>query len=133
MKAVADYIHSKGLKAGIYSDAGGNTCGSLWDKDMNGVGVGLYGHERQDADLFFNQWGFDFIKIDYCGAGQQLELDEQKRYTEIVKAIRETAKKKCFCQYLSMGFSGNMGKRSGTFMAHQSGYCTRLGLSKGYH
>lgn len=42
MKAVADYIHSKGLKAGIYSDAGGNTCGSLWDKDMNGVGVGLY-------------------------------------------------------------------------------------------
>lgn len=42
-----------------------------------------------DADLFFNEWGFDFIKIDYCGAGQQLELDEQERYTEIVRAIRE--------------------------------------------
>ena len=37
----------------------------------------------------FNEWGFDFIKIDYCGAGQQLELDEQERYTEIVRAIRE--------------------------------------------
>ena len=89
MKILADYIHSKGLKAGIYSDAGANTCGSIWDKDKNGIGVGLYGFERQDADLFFNQWGFDFIKIDYCGAGQQLELDEEERYTEIVNAIRE--------------------------------------------
>ena len=83
LKCVADYIHSKGLKAGIYSDAGSNTCGSIWDKDPNGVGVGLYGHEKQDADLFFNEWGFDFIKIDYCGAGQSLALEEQKRYTEI--------------------------------------------------
>ena len=57
LKCVADYIHSKGLKAGIYSDAGSNTCGSIWDKDPNGVGVGLYGHEKQDADLFFNEWG----------------------------------------------------------------------------
>ncbi|MBX9111743.1 alpha-galactosidase D [Parabacteroides johnsonii] len=110
MKAVADYIHSKGLKAGIYSDAGGNTCGSLWDKDMNGVGVGLYGHERQDADLFFNQWGFDFIKIDYCGAGQQLELDEQKRYTEIVKAIRETAKKNVSVNICRWAFPGTWAK-----------------------
>ena len=36
-----------------------------------------------------NEWGFDFIKIDYCGAGQQLDLEEQERYTEIVNAIRE--------------------------------------------
>lgn len=93
LKCVADYIHSKGLKAGIYSDAGGNTCGSLWDKDPNGVGVGLYGHEKQDADLYFNDWGFDFIKIDYCGAGQQLELDEEKRYTEIRKSIDEVCKR----------------------------------------
>lgn len=89
MKSIADYIHSLGLKAGIYSEAGTNTCGSIWDADKHGVGVGLYGHERQDADLFFNQWGFDFIKIDYCGAGQQLELDEKERYTAIVDAIRE--------------------------------------------
>lgn len=93
MKIVADYIHSKGLKAGIYSEAGANTCGSLWDADKNGIGVGLYGYERQDADLYFNQWGFDFIKIDYCGAGQQLELDEEKRYTEIVNAIRDVSTK----------------------------------------
>lgn len=89
VKCVADHIHHLGLKAGIYSDAGANTCGSLWDADPNGVGVGLYGHEKQDADLYFNQWGFDFIKIDYCGAGQQLDLDERERYTAICKAIRE--------------------------------------------
>ena len=93
IRTVADYIHAKGFKAGIYSDAGSNTCGSLWDADTHGVGVGLYGHERADADFFFNHCGFDFIKIDYCGAGQQLALDEEKRYTEIVEAIREVARK----------------------------------------
>lgn len=89
VEGVVDHIHGLGLKAGIYSDAGANTCGSLWDADPNGVGVGLYGHEEQDADLYFNQWGFDFIKIDYCGAGQQLDLDERERYTAIVEAIRK--------------------------------------------
>ena len=54
MKGIADYIHSLGLKAGIYSEAGANTCGSLWDGDKNGIGVGLYGFEHQDANLFFN-------------------------------------------------------------------------------
>ena len=44
MKVVSDYIHSLGLKAGIYSDAGDNTCGSIYDNDANGVGSGLYGH-----------------------------------------------------------------------------------------
>lgn len=87
MKIVSDYIHSLGLKAGIYSDAGSNTCGSIWDKDKNGVGAGMYGHEYQDATLYFNDWGFDFIKIDYCGAGQELNLEEEKRYTEIRQAI----------------------------------------------
>lgn len=91
LKDISDYIHSLGLKAGIYSEAGANTCGSLWDADKNGIGVGLYGFEHQDADLFFNKWGFDFIKIDYCGAGQQLELDEKERYTSIVKAIRSVS------------------------------------------
>lgn len=93
MKGIADYIHSLGLKAGIYSEAGSNTCGSIWDADRNGIGVGMYGFERQDADLFFNKWGFDFVKIDYCGAGQQLDLDEEERYTAIVEAIREVSPK----------------------------------------
>ncbi len=43
MKSLANYIHSKGLNAGIYSDAGINTCASFWDKDTIGAGMGLYG------------------------------------------------------------------------------------------
>ena len=88
LKSIAGYIHSLGLKAGIYSDAGANTCGSRYDNDENGYGAGLYGHERQDARLYFKEWGFDFIKIEYCGAGYELNLDEQRRYTDIVNAFR---------------------------------------------
>lgn len=90
MKAVADHIHALGMKAGIYSDAGDNTCGSIYNADRNGVGAGLYGHEVQDADLYFNEWGFDFIKIDYCG-GMGLGLDERSRYLRIREVIDSVA------------------------------------------
>ena len=88
MKGIVDYIHARGMKAGTYSDAGCNTCGSIWDNDIHGVGVGFYGHELQDADMFFNKWGFDFIKIDYCGA-DKLALEEQERYSAICSAIKD--------------------------------------------
>jgi hypothetical protein len=93
MKAVADYIHSKGLKAGIYSEVGQNTCGSIWDSDTYGVGVGFYGHEEQDAKTFFDDWGYDYIKVDYCGAEQQ-GLNEEESYTGIWSAIQNTDKAK---------------------------------------
>ena len=88
LRPVADHIHSLGFKAGIYSDAGSHTCGSRYDNDANGFWAGLYGHERQDAELYFKEWDFDFIKIDYCGAGTELNLDERRRYTEISEAFR---------------------------------------------
>ena len=91
MRVVSDYIHSLGLKAGIYSDAGDNTCGSIYDDDANGVGAGLYGHEQQDMDLYLKEWNYDFIKIDYCGA-RELGLNEEKRYTTICEAIRNTGR-----------------------------------------
>lgn len=87
LKPVVDRIHALGLKAGIYSDAGADTCGSMYGGDKGGVGVGLYGHDRQDFDLHFDTCGFDFIKVDYCG-GIRLKLDERERYTEIAKALR---------------------------------------------
>jgi hypothetical protein len=87
MKALADYIHKKGLKAGIYSDAGINTCASYWDQDTIGSGMGLYGHEWSDLNLMLKEWGYDFIKIDWCG-GQWLDLDEETRYTLLGKMIR---------------------------------------------
>ncbi|MBN9382525.1 MAG: glycoside hydrolase family 27 protein [Chitinophagaceae bacterium] len=87
MKSVSDYIHAKGLKAGLYSDAGINTCGSMYNKDTTGAGSGLYGHDVQDLDMILNKWGYDFIKVDWCG-GDGLGLDEQVRYTEISNEIR---------------------------------------------
>ena len=97
LKPVVDYIHSKGLKAGIYSDGGYNTCGSYHGGDKTGEGVGLYKHDQQDCDMFFNELGFDFIKVDFCGGDpihnkDRLDLDEQQRYTEIAKAIKNTGR-----------------------------------------
>ena len=56
MKALADYIHSKGLKLGVYSDAGLQTCGGK---------PGSRGHEYQDA-LTYASWGVDYLKYDWC-------------------------------------------------------------------
>lgn len=94
MKLLAKYIHSKGLKAGIYTDAGINTCASYWDKDTIGTGMGLYGHDEKDLTLYLKEWDYDFIKVDWCG-GEWLGLDEELRYTEIgkkIKAIKPEAK-----------------------------------------
>ena len=56
MKPVVDHIHALGLKAGIYSDAGTNTCGNYYDRDTIARGVGFYGHDQQDADFFSRSW-----------------------------------------------------------------------------
>jgi len=56
IKALTNYIHSKGLKAGIYSDAGRKTCGGR---------PGSFGHEYQDA-LQYAKWGIDYLKYDWC-------------------------------------------------------------------
>ena len=89
IKVIADYAHSLGLKAGIYSEGGENTCAYYWDNEgENGVGVGLYGYEEQDLKMFLEAFGFDFIKVDWCG-GQKLGLDEQEQYTKIAKIIDE--------------------------------------------
>ncbi|MDR2954735.1 MAG: alpha-galactosidase [Prevotella sp.] len=96
MKAVADHIHKLGLKAGIYSDVGIQTCGSIWDNDKYGMTVGLWGHEERDADLYFNQWGYDYIKVDYCGGekvSDEGRKDEEQKYKYILETIKKTAKK----------------------------------------
>lgn len=106
MKRVADHIHSLGLKAGLYSDAGAVTCGSIWDNDTIGRGAGLYGHEITDARTYFADWGYDFIKIDYCGAGQELDLDEEERYTAIRRAIDSVAGKEVELNICRWAFPG---------------------------
>lgn len=92
MHPVVDHIHRLGLKAGIYSDAGRNTCGNFWDADSIAKGVGLYGHDTEDSRLYFSDLGFDFIKVDFCGGDPRqnidsLCLDERTRYTAIRRTI----------------------------------------------
>ena len=97
LKPVVDYIHAKGLKAGAYSDAGENTCGSIWDNDVLGIGVGFCGHDEEDARWFFDEMDFDFIKIDFGGGTPQgnkahVVMNEKERYTAIARAIAKTKK-----------------------------------------
>ncbi|GJI97577.1 hypothetical protein RugamoR57_42950 [Duganella caerulea] len=74
-RPLTDKLHAMGLKAGIYSDLGRNTCSQAYsgvDTDLPKGSVlereiGLYGHIDQDINLFFGDWGFDFIKVDGCG------------------------------------------------------------------
>lgn len=97
LEPVVEHIHALGLKAGIYSDAGRNTCGNFYDNDSVARGVGFYGHDDADADLFFRKLGFDFIKIDFCGGSphqntDSLKLDERERYAAISEAIKRTGR-----------------------------------------
>lgn len=110
MRVISDYIHSLGLKAGIYSDAGDNTCGSIYDNDANGVGSGLYGHEEQDIELYLKEWNYDFIKIDYCGA-LALGLDEEKRYEKICETIKNTGRTDVSINICRWAFPGTWAKR----------------------
>ncbi len=102
MKALADYVHSKGLKLGIYSSPGPKTCAGY---------EGSFGHEQQDADLYAS-WGIDYVKYDLCSfrgymdqvaPGDKLKQNELMRaaYEKMHKAILKTGRPMVYslCQY----------------------------------
>mgnify|MGYP002523862055 CR=1 FL=1 len=108
---VVEHIHRLGLKAGIYSDAGQNTCGSIRNPDRSGAGVGFYGHDQQDADFFFKDHDFDFIKVDYCGGETwgndwKIKMDERERYTAITHALKNTGHKDIVFNICRWAFPG---------------------------
>lgn len=96
MKALADYVHSKGLRLGIYSSPGPTTCGGY---------TASYQHEQQDANSYA-KWGIDYLKYDWCSYGSIAPPnptlpDMQKPY-----AVMRSALDNCnrdivfsFCQY----------------------------------
>lgn len=85
MKAVADYIHSKGLRAGIYTDAGKQGCGYYYPTTRPAApNTGMEGHYQQDLETF-QRWGFDYVKIDWCG-GRVEGLDPESTYKQIAAA-----------------------------------------------
>jgi alpha-galactosidase len=92
MKALADYVHSKGLKIGIYSSPGPNTCAGY---------EGSYGHEAQDANTYAS-WGIDYLKYDWCGAHNIYTDDEMQAVYQIMgDALLKSGRAILFslCQY----------------------------------
>jgi Alpha galactosidase A/Alpha galactosidase C-terminal beta sandwich domain len=85
MANIVRYIHSLGLKAGIYTDAGKDGCSMFPDIGPAYADVGSEGHYEQDF-LQFAQWGFDFVKVDWCG-GNKENLSADVQYGEIARAI----------------------------------------------
>jgi alpha-galactosidase len=100
MKALANYVHSKGLKLGIYSSPGPKTCAGF---------EGSYGHEEQDA-MTYAAWGIDYLKYDLCSytnmmrGAATLEVAHQMMldaYTKMHNALLKTRRPIVFslCQY----------------------------------
>ena len=96
MKALADYVHARGLKLGIYSSPGPKTCQQL---------EGSYRHERQDAERYA-AWGIDLLKYDLCSYGQMLgksatREEEMKPFRVMGDALRLVPRDIVYslCQY----------------------------------
>jgi alpha-galactosidase len=127
MKALADYVHSKGLKIGIYSSPGPKTCAGY---------AGSYKHEKKDAETYA-KWGIDYLKYDMCSYGQiidkkvgkpdasnaaaRLKMDEAA-YRKMHKALLATGRPivLSMCQYgwddvwkWGAGVGGNLWRTTG--------------------
>ena len=99
MKALADYVHSKGLKLGIYSSPGSKTCAKF---------EGSLGHEVQDAKTYA-EWGIDYLKYDLCGLRDQMKGQSPEAahvimleaYTKMRDALKATGRPIVYslCQY----------------------------------
>ena len=92
MKALADYVHSKGLKLGIYSSPGPKTCGGY---------EGSFGHEEQDAKTYAG-WGIDYLKYDWCSARAiYKDTDLRPVYQKMGDALQATGRPIVYslCEY----------------------------------
>jgi len=92
MKTLADYVHAKGLKIGIYSSPGPKTCAGF---------EGSYQHEEQDAKTWAS-WGIDYLKYDWCSADKIYKPAEmQTAYKKMSDALKATGRDIVFslCQY----------------------------------
>lgn len=85
MKALADYVHARGLKLGLYSSPGAKTCAGF---------AGSHGHEDQDAHRFA-AWGVDYLKYDYCGARDLYPVTQRNQemlFRKMGQALRQAGR-----------------------------------------
>jgi alpha-galactosidase len=128
MKALADFVHSKGLKLGIYSSPGPLTCAKF---------EGSYGHELQDARTYA-AWGIDYLKYDLCGLREQMRAAPTPEaahkimvdaYIKMRDALRSTGRPIVYslCQYgndavweWGTSVGGNLWRTTGDISDHYS-------------
>jgi alpha-galactosidase len=128
MKALADFVHSKGLKLGIYSSPGPKTCAKF---------EGSYGHELQDARTYA-AWGIDYLKYDLCGLRDQMKAAPSPEaahkimvdaYIKMRDALRSTGRPIVYslCQYgddavwrWGASVGGNLWRTTGDISDHYS-------------
>lgn len=116
MRALADYVHERGLKFGIYSDAGRTTCGGR---------PGSQGHEYQDA-LTYASWGVDYLKYDWCATGTR---NAEEAYALMADALRASGREIVFsiCEWgnnqpwLWAANIGNLWRTTGDIYDHWDG------------
>jgi alpha-galactosidase len=84
MKGLGDYVHSKGLKFGIYSSPGPKTCGGY---------EGSYGHDQQDANTYAS-WGVDFLKYDLCSYMEIMKLHDPRQDPQKALVMMQAAYRK---------------------------------------
>ncbi|HTR43746.1 MAG TPA: NPCBM/NEW2 domain-containing protein [Pseudomonadales bacterium] len=108
MSGMADYIHGKGLKAGLYSSPGPWTCGGC---------VGSWQHEELDAQQY-SDWGFDYLKYDWCSYGDVVHgsgVDYDRKPYQVMRAALDKVPRDIvfsFCQY-GMGNVWEWGAETG--------------------
>ena len=142
MKALADYVHSKGLKLGIYSGPGTKTCAGY---------EGSLGHEEQDAKMYA-EWGIDYLKYDLCSFRQDVMAKQQpddkaaqmklmhEAYDKMGKALRATGRPIVYslCQYgwdavweWGPKVGGNLWRTTGDIQANWNSVYTILNMQAG--
>jgi len=142
MKALADYVHSKGLKIGIYSGPGSKTCGGF---------AASLGHEEQDAKMYAD-WGIDYLKYDLCSFREdtmtkqapddkvaQMKLMHEA-YVKMGKALRDTGRPIVYslCQYgwdavweWAPALGGNLWRTTGDIQANWNSVYSILSAQEG--
>jgi len=142
MKALADYVHSKGLKLGIYSGPGLQTCARY---------EGSYGHEEQDAKTYA-EWGIDYLKYDLCSFRQDVMAKQAPNdqaaqmklmydaYVKMGKALKATGRPIVYslCQYgwdavweWAPQVGGNLWRTTGDIQANWNSVYTILSSQEG--
>lgn len=90
IKALADYVHARGLKFGLYAVPGSETCAMHWDK-YPARGIGSFGHEAVDAETFAG-WGVDYLKYDWCRADETEKLERPVAFAKMRDLLAATGR-----------------------------------------